>query len=59
MASLPSSTTPKSLLPERFTIFRTLKSISKMVLHKFVGYLEMQALELIWKPCRSMIIAHT
>ncbi|KAG9062681.1 hypothetical protein KI688_004985 [Linnemannia hyalina] len=32
-------------------------SIAKTVLHKFVGYLEMRASELIWKPRCSETIA--
>ncbi|KAG9062982.1 hypothetical protein KI688_004582 [Linnemannia hyalina] len=32
-------------------------SIAKTVLHKFVGYLEAQASELIWKPRCSATIA--
>ncbi|KAG9061402.1 hypothetical protein KI688_007388 [Linnemannia hyalina] len=42
--------TPLSMLTEWSAVFRTPMSIAKTVLHKFVGYLEAQASELIWKP---------
>ncbi|OAQ33867.1 hypothetical protein K457DRAFT_1871652 [Linnemannia elongata AG-77] len=38
-------------------VFRTPQSIAKTVLHKFVGYLETQASERIWKPRCSATIA--
>ncbi|KAK3806529.1 MAG: hypothetical protein J3R72DRAFT_465303 [Linnemannia gamsii] len=44
VADLLRGLTPKSLLLEWS------RSIAHAVLHKFVGYLEAQALELIWKP---------
>ncbi|KAG9068962.1 hypothetical protein KI688_009852 [Linnemannia hyalina] len=49
--------TPKSMLAEWSTVFRTPMSIAKTVLHKFVSYLETQALELIWKARSSETIA--
>ena len=49
--------TPTSLLNEWSSIFRSPKSIAKTVLHKFIGYLEAQASELIWKPRCSATIA--
>ncbi|KAH7039283.1 hypothetical protein BKA57DRAFT_509244 [Linnemannia elongata] len=49
--------TPKSMLTEWCAIFRTPQSIAKTVLHKFVGYLETQASERIWKPRCSATIA--
>ncbi|KAF8923173.1 hypothetical protein BGZ47_004975, partial [Haplosporangium gracile] len=39
----------KSMLTEWFSVFRIPQFIAKTVLHKFVGYLETQASELIWK----------
>ncbi|KAK3842760.1 MAG: hypothetical protein J3R72DRAFT_508477 [Linnemannia gamsii] len=42
--------TPKSLLLEWSTVFRGPQSIARAVLHDFVGYLEAQASEMIWKP---------
>ncbi|OAQ22663.1 hypothetical protein K457DRAFT_25875, partial [Linnemannia elongata AG-77] len=39
------------------SVFRSPKSIAQTVLHKFVGYLEAQASELIWKPRCSETIA--
>ncbi|OAQ24599.1 hypothetical protein K457DRAFT_1880418 [Linnemannia elongata AG-77] len=49
--------TPKSVLSEWSSVFRSPKSIAQTVLHKFVGYLEAQASELIWKPRCSETIA--
>ena len=49
--------TPISMLTEWSAVFRTPMSIAKTVLHKFVGYLEAQASELIWKPRCSATIA--
>jgi hypothetical protein len=49
--------TPKSMLTEWCAVFRTPQSIAKTVLHKFVGYLETQASERIWKPRCSATIA--
>jgi hypothetical protein len=49
--------TPKSMLTEWLLVFRTPQSIAKTVLHKFVGYLEAQASERIWKPRCSATIA--
>ncbi|KAG9066937.1 hypothetical protein KI688_012849 [Linnemannia hyalina] len=49
--------TPKSMLIEWSAVFRTPMSVAKTILHKFVGHLEMQASELIWKPRRSATIA--
>jgi hypothetical protein len=49
--------TPLSMLTEWSAVFRTPMSIAKTVLHKFVGYLEAQASELIWKPRCSETIA--
>ncbi|KAH7042401.1 hypothetical protein BKA57DRAFT_518428 [Linnemannia elongata] len=49
--------TPKSMLSEWSSVFRSPKSIAQTVLHKFVGYLEAQASELIWKPRCSETIA--
>ena len=49
--------TPISMLTEWSAVFRTPMSIAKTVLHKFVGYLEAQASELIWKPRCSETIA--
>ncbi|KAG0372043.1 hypothetical protein BGX24_000817, partial [Mortierella sp. AD032] len=49
--------TPKSMLEEWSKVFRSPKSIAKTVLHKFVGFLEAQASELIWKPRCSATIA--
>ncbi|KAG9061431.1 hypothetical protein KI688_007418 [Linnemannia hyalina] len=49
--------TPLSMLTEWSAVFRTPMSIAKTVLHKFVGYLEAQASELIWKPRCSATIA--
>jgi ribonuclease HI len=49
--------TPMSMLTEWSAVFRTPMSIAKTVLHKFVGYLEAQASELIWKPRCSETIA--
>jgi ribonuclease HI len=49
--------TPMSMLNEWSSVFRSPKSISMKVLHKFVGYLEAQASELIWKPRCSATIA--
>ncbi|KAK3826201.1 MAG: hypothetical protein J3R72DRAFT_501122 [Linnemannia gamsii] len=45
------------MLAEWSAIFRTPMSIAKTVLHKFVGYLETQASELIWKSRCSATIA--
>ncbi|KAG9062687.1 hypothetical protein KI688_004992 [Linnemannia hyalina] len=42
--------TPMSMLTEWFAVFRTPMSIAKTVLHRFIGYLEAQASELIWTP---------
>ncbi|KAK3831457.1 MAG: hypothetical protein J3R72DRAFT_495546 [Linnemannia gamsii] len=49
--------TPTSMLAEWSAVFRTLMSIAKIVLHKFVGYLVTQASELIWKSRCSATIA--
>ncbi|KAG9071879.1 hypothetical protein KI688_006096 [Linnemannia hyalina] len=49
--------TPLSMLTEWSAVFRTPMSIAKTVLHKFVGYLEAQASELIWKSRCSETIA--
>ncbi|KAG9062979.1 hypothetical protein KI688_004579 [Linnemannia hyalina] len=49
--------TPLSMLTEWSAVFRTPMSIAKTVFHKFVGYLEAQASELIWKPRCSATIA--
>ncbi|KAK3809605.1 MAG: hypothetical protein J3R72DRAFT_505509 [Linnemannia gamsii] len=49
--------TPTSMLAEWSAVFRTPISIAKTVLHKFVGYLETQASELIWKSRCSATIA--
>jgi hypothetical protein len=49
--------TPKTMLVEWSAVFRTSMSIAKTVLHKFVGYLETQATELIWRPRCSETIA--
>ena len=49
--------TPKSMLSEWSSVFRSPKSIVQTVLLKFVGYLEAQATELIWKPRCSETIA--
>ncbi|KAH7030131.1 hypothetical protein BKA57DRAFT_523863 [Linnemannia elongata] len=49
--------TPKSMLTEWCAVFRTPQSIAKTVLHKFIGYLETQASERIWKPRCSATIA--
>ncbi|KAF9145712.1 hypothetical protein BGX30_007305 [Mortierella sp. GBA39] len=49
--------TPMSMLTEWSAVFRTPMSIAKTVLHKFVGYLEAQASELIWKPRCSETIS--
>jgi len=49
--------TPKSMLSEWSSVFRSPKAIAQTVLHKFVGYLEAQASELIWKPRCSETIA--
>jgi ribonuclease HI len=49
--------TPTSILTEWSAVFRTPQSIAKTVLHKFVGFLETQASELIWKPRCSATIA--
>ena len=48
---------PMSMLTEWSSVFRSPQSIAKTVLHKFVGYLEVQASELIWKPRCSATIA--
>ncbi|KAF9276470.1 hypothetical protein BGZ88_001684, partial [Linnemannia elongata] len=45
------------MLSEWSSVFRSPKSIAQTVLHKFVGYLEAQASELIWKPRCSETIA--
>ncbi|KAK5829366.1 hypothetical protein F5H01DRAFT_361244 [Linnemannia elongata] len=42
--------TPKSMLSEWSSVFRSPKSIAQTVLHKFVGYLETQSSERIWTP---------
>jgi ribonuclease HI len=42
--------TPKSMLSEWAPVFRTPQSIAQMILHRFIGYLEDKASELIWKP---------
>ncbi|KAF9117938.1 hypothetical protein BGX30_004963 [Mortierella sp. GBA39] len=49
--------TPTSILTELSAVFRVPTSIAKTVLHKFVGYPEVQASELIWKPRFSATIA--
>lgn len=49
--------TPKSMLTEWTSVFKTPQSIAQTVLHKFVGYLEAQASELIWKPRCSATVA--
>ncbi|OAQ24968.1 hypothetical protein K457DRAFT_1898454 [Linnemannia elongata AG-77] len=44
------------MLSEWSSVFRSPNSIAQTVLHKFVGYLEAQSSELIWKPrCSEMI----
>ncbi|KAG9066373.1 hypothetical protein KI688_001597 [Linnemannia hyalina] len=48
--------TTMSMLTEWSAVFRTPMSIAKTVFHKFVGYLEAQASELIWKPRCSATI---
>ena len=48
--------TPRSLIKEWGEFFTTPLSITRKVIHKFVGYLEEQATELIWKPrCKTTI----
>jgi hypothetical protein len=48
---------PLSMLNEWSSIFQSPKSIAITVLHKFVGYLEAQASERIWKARCSATIA--
>ena len=45
------------MLDEWSSVFRSPKSIAQTVLHKFVGFLEAQASELIWKSRCSATIA--
>jgi hypothetical protein len=45
------------MLTEWLLVFRTPQSIAKTIIHKFVGYLEAQASERIWKPRCSATIA--
>ena len=48
--------TPRSMLEEWIAVFRTPRAIAQTVIHKFVGYLEAQASELIWKArCTATI----
>ena len=48
--------TPISLIKEWAPLFATPLSIAHRVIHKFVGYLEKQATELIWKPrCKTTV----
>jgi hypothetical protein len=42
--------TPKILIDKWGSQLGTLKSIARTVIHKFVGYLESEATERIWKP---------
>ena len=49
--------TPKSMLTEWTSVFRTPRSIARTVLHKFIGYLEAQASERVWKHRCSVTIA--
>ncbi|KAG0271135.1 hypothetical protein BGZ95_001107, partial [Linnemannia exigua] len=46
-----------SMLTEWSAVFRTPKSMAKKFVHKFVGYLETLASELIWKLRCSATIA--
>ena len=47
---------PKTMLDEWPSVFRSSKSIARTVLHKFIGRLEAQASELIWKsPCSATV----
>jgi hypothetical protein len=49
--------TPRSLIEEWGEFFSTPSTITRKVIHKFVGYLENQATELIWKPRCTTTIA--
>ncbi|KAF9943758.1 hypothetical protein BGZ72_003429, partial [Mortierella alpina] len=51
VADLYRGITPIGLIQGWGSLFATPKSIAKSVIHKFVGYLAKQAIELIWKPC--------
>ncbi|KAF9203867.1 hypothetical protein BGZ49_005946 [Haplosporangium sp. Z 27] len=57
IAALYRGITPRSLIKEWSALFNTQKSIARTVIHKFVGYLESQATELIWKPRCSVTVA--
>ena len=57
IADLYRGITPISLIKEWCAQFATPKTIARKVIHKFVGFLESQATELIWKPRCSMTIA--
>jgi hypothetical protein len=45
------------MLTGLLSVFKIPQSITKTVLHKFVGYLEVQASERIWRPRCSATIA--
>ncbi|KAK3826336.1 MAG: hypothetical protein JOS17DRAFT_818658 [Linnemannia elongata] len=55
--SVYSTLAAPSMLDEWSSVFRSPKSIAQTVIHKFVGFLEAQASELIWKPRCSATIA--
>ncbi|KAG0272260.1 hypothetical protein BGZ95_011998 [Linnemannia exigua] len=57
VADLLRGIIPKSMLDKWSMVFRSSKSIAQTALTKFVGYLEAQASELIWKPRCSATIA--
>ncbi|KAG0274738.1 hypothetical protein BGZ97_010449, partial [Linnemannia gamsii] len=57
VSNLLRDITPKSMLKDLTSIFSTPQSVPRTVIHKFVGYLEVKASELIWKNCCSVTAA--
>jgi ribonuclease HI len=56
ISDLCRAITPKSLLKEWSRFFQTPISIANKVIHKFVGHVERQASEQIWKPrCKKTV----
>ena len=49
--------TPRSLIKEWSKCFQSPGTVARKVIHQFVGYLEKQATELIWKPRCTLTIA--
>jgi len=57
MAALYRGITPRSLIAEWSEYFQSPRTIARCVIHKFVGYLESQATERIWKQRCTKTIA--